>query len=475
MLTYIVGTEGWPMFTEAELEKQLAQLVAAHGVPGAQLAVLDGDGITEVAAGVLSLRTGCPVRPDALFLPGSIGKVYTATLVMQLVGDGIVDLDAPVRRYLPAFTVGDADAAAAVTARHLLCHTSGFDGDRFTDTGRGDDALARYVDGLADLPQIARPGSIWSYSNSGYAILGRLVEVLTEGPYEDALRARIFGPLRLQQSVCFAEEAINHPVSVGHVPNPEEPTSLEVSPTWGLFRSTGPMGASLVASAGDVLRFARAHLDGGRSPSGESWLSPHLVTAMQTEQARLVDDTVLGRGWGLGWLLDEWGDVRVIGHDGNSFGQNAFLRLAPDARFGFCLHTNVESALTLYREVAGWLFGQRLGVGPRPDPDPLPDQSVPEPGRYTGRYEHEGVVFDVTADERRRLFATVTASHAAAEAQQLPPMEHLPLRPVARGDSFLLTLPIADAPLLTVFFDPDGGEVPTYLHFGGRASKRVQA
>ena len=142
------------MFTAAELEKKLTELIDAHHVPGAQLTVLDGGELTEVAAGVLSQRTGCPSRPDALFLPGSIGKVYTATLVMMLVDEGKVDLDSPIRRYLPDFEVQDAHARDTVTVRDLLTHTSGFDGDHFTDTGRGDDALAKYVAGCAELPQI---------------------------------------------------------------------------------------------------------------------------------------------------------------------------------------------------------------------------------------------------------------------------------------------------------------------------------
>src|SRR5690349_14911396 len=131
--------EGSPARMQAEeLEKKLSELIDRHNVPGAQLAVLDGDTVTEVAAGVLSLRTGCASRPDALFLPGSIGKVYTATLVLMLVDEGLIDLDQPVKRYLPDFEVGDAHARDTVTVRNLLCHTSGFDGDVFLDTGRGD-------------------------------------------------------------------------------------------------------------------------------------------------------------------------------------------------------------------------------------------------------------------------------------------------------------------------------------------------
>ncbi len=462
------------MFTEAKLKRKIAELIDKHGVPGAQLAVLDGDSVIEVAAGVLSSRTGWAATPDALFLPGSIGKLYTATLVMMLVDQGKLDLDDPIRSYLPDFEVRDAHARDVVTARNLLCHTSGFDGDRFTDTGRGDDALARYVAGCADLPQIAEPGRIWSYSNSGYSILGRIVEVLTGATYEEALKQRIFAPVGLTHTVSFAEEAIVHPTAIGHVADPDDLSALVVSPMWALYRAFGPMGSAVVCTAGDVLRFARFHLDGGMTSDGTQLLSADLVSAMQQQQVALVDDTVLGQGWGLGWILDHWGDVAVIGHDGNSIGQNAFLRIAPERRFGFCLQTNTESALNLYRELAAWLFGERLGVGPRPDPGPLDEPAVADPGRYVGTYAREGLTFVVAADDSGKLLATVTPTHAVAESQGWPPMIDLPLQPVFRSDSFLLKLPIADADLLAVFFNADNaGGVPTHMHYGARAHRRV--
>ena len=463
-----------PVLDRAELEKKLAELIDKHQVPGAQLAVLDGDTITEVAAGVLSIRTGCPVSTDALFLPGSIGKLYTATLVLMLADEGLVDLDRPVKSYLPDFEVRDAHARDGVTVRDLLRHTSGFDGDVFIDTGRGDDALPRYMQEIRDLPQIAEPGAIWSYSNSGYSILGRLVEVVGGTVFETALRERLLEPLGLEHSVVFAEEVIGHPNSVGHVPDPEDPESLMVSPQWGLYRSCGPMGASLVASAGDVIRFALLHLDGGVAADGTRLLSADLVAAAQQPQIDLVDDTVLGESWGLGWILDHFGEVKVIGHDGNSLGQNAFMRVAPDQRFGFCLQTNVESALSMYRELADWLFEQRLGVTTRQDPAALESPVVADPGRYVGTYAREGMAFEIAEAEDHSLVATLKATHAAAEMQNLPPMEDLPLVPVVRDDSFLLDLPIADSALLAVFFNPaDEAGAPTYLHFGGRAHRRV--
>ena len=322
--------------------------------------------------------------------------------------------------------------------------------------------------GCADLPQIASPGLIWSYSNSGYSILGRIVEVLHGSTFEDVLRERIFEPLALEHTVSFADEAIVHPVSVGHDPDPADPQKLGVSSPWGLARAFGPMGAALIASAGDVLRFVQPHLDGGVH-DGAQLLDGSLLAAMQEEQLLLVDD-LLGHAWGLGWILDRWGDVDVIGHDGNSIGQNAFMRVAPDKRFGFCLQTNVGSALQLYREVANWLFG----VGPNPEPEVTGEDSASTPERYTGLYQREGLRLSVRADDSAHLLATVTPTHEVAQSQGWPPMIDLPLQPTNRPDTFMLHVPIADAALPAVFFSPEdpGGE-PAYLHYGGRAKRRV--
>ena len=458
------------MYSEAELQAKLSELIAKHEVPGAQLAVLDGDEIVETAAGVLSLRTGCPTTTDALFLPGSIGKLYTATLILMLVEEGRLDLDTPIRAYLPEFRVQDEQAAEVVTPRNLLSHTSGFDGDHFTDTGRGDDALALYVAGCADLPQIAPPGLIWSYSNSGFSILGRIVEVLHDKTFEDVLKKRIFEPLGLEHTVSFADEAIIHPVSVGHDHDSEK--QLTVASPWALARAFGPMGSAVIASAGDVLRFVQPHLGDGTPLLGAS-----LVSAMQEEQVRLVDD-LLGHAWGLGWILDRWGEVDVIGHDGNSIGQNAFMRVAPGERFGFCLETNVGSALLMYRELARWLFSERFGdgIGPNPDPKVIDEKSVADPARYTGVYQREGLRLEVNADDSAHLLATVEPTHEVAQSQGWPSMIDLPLQPTDRPDTFMLRVPIADADLPAVFFAPEdpGGE-PTYLHYGGRAKRRVSA
>src|SRR5262245_42703805 len=121
------------------LAGRLAEARERHGTPGASIAVLTSEGVSSAASGLLNIATGVDATTDSLFQIGSITKVWTATLVLQLVDEGLLDLDAPIRTYLPDFRVADEETSRGVSARHLLTHTSGIDGDHFADTGRGDD------------------------------------------------------------------------------------------------------------------------------------------------------------------------------------------------------------------------------------------------------------------------------------------------------------------------------------------------
>lgn len=184
-----------PESVQSWLDEHFAQIVAERGVPGASVAVLTQGQVLTAAGGVLSRATGVEVTTDSLFQIGSITKLWTSALVMQLADEGLVDLDAPLRTYLPEFRVGDEAAASAITTRQLLCHVAGFEGDIFTDTGRGDDAVEKYLASIHDIPQLFAPGEVFSYNNTGFVVLGRLVEVLRGKPFDEVLAERLVAPL----------------------------------------------------------------------------------------------------------------------------------------------------------------------------------------------------------------------------------------------------------------------------------------
>ena len=249
----------------AHWQTRLVELTKKHGVPGAQLGILrigrDGaqDEQVTLATGVLHLGTGQPATTDSVWQIGSISKVWTATVVMQLIDEGKIALHTPVKEIIEDLELRDPEVTEKVTIHHLLTHTSGIDGDVFTDTGRGDDVLEKYVARLGEAAQNHPLGATWSYCNSGYVLLGRVIEVVTGQTWDEAMKERLFTPLGLTRTGTLPEEAMIHAFAMGHLGTGDD---IAPAPVWGLPRSCGPAGL-ITATAADVLAFARMHLSCG--------------------------------------------------------------------------------------------------------------------------------------------------------------------------------------------------------------------
>ncbi|MFF7726368.1 serine hydrolase domain-containing protein [Streptomyces sp. NPDC008001] len=390
-----------PAFDPAHWQKRLDDLRAAHHVPAASLAVLTADGrIHELASGVLHRGTGVEATTDSVFQLGSIAKVYTATLVMQLAESGALDLDAPVADVLPGFAVADPDAGKVITPRQLLSHTSGLTCDFTLDTGRGDDCLAKYVEAAQDVALDCPPGTAVSYSSVGYNVLGRIVEVLTGLTWDQALKDRLLTPLGLTHTMTLPEEVLSFRAAMGHLGEPGR--APEPAPAWDLMpRSAGPYGR-VCATAGDVARFARMHLDGGKGPDGTRLLAAGTAAAMQQREIDVPDKwTVSADGWGLGWTLYDWSGIPGFGHDGASIGQYGYLRVVPDAGVAVVLLTNGGGARQLYaalfRELLADLAAVRM---PAPFAPPARPPAV-DLAPLLGTYRREGVVITVSEHESK--------------------------------------------------------------------------
>lgn len=453
-------------------EHRLAKLAERHRVPGAELGILRWDPAGEdelvvASYGVLNQDTAAPVTPTSIFQIGSITKVWTATVVMQLVDEGLADLDTPVVDVLPELRLADPEVTEQVTVRHLLTHTSGIDGDVFTDTGRGDDCLERYVELLAEQTQNHPLGATWSYCNAGFSVLGRVIEKLTGKTWDQALRERLFTPLGLTHTITLPEEALLHAAAVGHV---EHEGAKTLAPVWQLPRSLGPAGL-VAANAEDVLGFARLHLTGGLAPDGTRLLSAESAAAMADHQADLPDKHSLGDSWGLGWIRFGWGEHRLYGHDGNTIGQSAFLRVLPEAGLAVTLLTNNEGARDLYEDLYREVFAELADVDmPRPltPPEPPLERPAQAIAPYVGRYQRASVIMEVyVEDGRPRLRTTVTGPLAELVPD---PVDEYPLVPY--GPALFLTKP----PTAETWFPVTFYELPTgerYVHFGARATPRV--
>ncbi|WP_159620466.1 serine hydrolase [Arthrobacter zhaoguopingii] len=459
-----------PPLDAAHWQQRLDDLAARHGVIGAQFGILRTDPARPddriaVATGVLNVETGAPATPEAVFQIGSISKVWTTTVAMQLVDEGLIGLDAPIVDVLPELKLSDAAANAKVSLRHLLTHTSGIDGDLFTDTGRGDDALEQYVALLADLGQNHPIGATWSYCNSGFSLIGRVIERITGLTWDAVMRERLFKPLGLDRTGTLPEEALLNSAAVGHITQPD--TAPALAPAWMLPRSLGPAGL-ITTDVADALSFARMHLSAGAAADGTQVLSAESVAAMAAWETDLPDHHTFGDSWGLGWIRYLWDGHRVLGHDGATIGQGASLRLLPEQGLAVVLHTNGGSARDLADDLLREVFADVADVA-------VPFALTPPQGEvdiditpYVGTYARESVRVEVFAgDDGPRLRTTVLGPLAALTPD---PTEEFALVPVA-ADLFVMRAPESETWTPVTFYSLPTGE--PYVHFGARATPRV--
>jgi len=450
-----------------DLGHRLQRATRRHGVPGAAVAVMrNGRLLAEAATGVTNLDTRVPTTPDTVFQIGSITKVFTATLVMQLVDDGLLDLDAPIIRYLPEFRIADDATRSTVTARHLLSHSSGIDGDFFPDAGRGDDSIARLLDMATLLPSLYPPGEKLSYCNVGFALLGRLVEVLRRETFDSAMSRRLFDPLGMRHAMTLPEDALRFRCAIGHVPDPKRRGRSIVAPRTHLSFGQKAAGSTPAMSATDLLRFVRMHLDHGRTAAGERLLSAASVAGMQRRQMRVQKHLPRGvTGWGLGWFLCDWSGHKVIGHDGGAIGQYAFVRALPAKQLAVALLTNGGDAIGLYQEIFGDLFGALART--REPAIPAPNARVRiDPERYVGRYRNIAASWDI--DVRRGALVASSRPNAEGLAHAI---EAAPLAFIDRHTAVLRTGNRA-LDRTTLLFSDDASGAYRFVQAGLRQYRR---
>ncbi|EME52931.1 beta-lactamase/prolyl oligopeptidase [Amycolatopsis decaplanina DSM 44594] len=450
-------------------QRRLTDLATRHRVPGATLGILRlSEGADEVVLarhGVLNSATGVEVTDDSVFQIGSITKVWTATVVMRLVDEGLLDLDSPVVEVLPELKLADPVVTRKVTMRHLLTHTSGIDGDVFTDTGRGADCLERYVAGLANAAQNHPLGATFSYCNSGFGLAGRVIEKLTGTTWDTALRDKLFTPLGLTHTGTLPEEALRFRVAMGHLP--DKTGTPRPAPVWGLPRSAGPAGL-INSTAADVLAFARLHLTGGLAADCTRLLSEEATAEMAREQTTLPDVHVLGDSWGLGWIRFAWDGQRLLGHDGGTIGQNSYLRILPDQGLAVVLLTNGGNVGDLYADLYREIFADLVDVTLPVQPAPADVPPNVDTRHHLGTYERSATRIEIfEKDENLCMRHIITGPMADLTPQ---PVHEYTLVPIT-DSLFVFRAPATHRWTPVTFYALPSGE--RYVHHGARATPKT--
>lgn len=403
--------------SQASLSDFVETNAAKFKVPGAAVGIWADGNESYACHGVTSVDNPVPVDRGTLYVLGSVTKTYTATALICLVADGRVELQAPVRRYVPELKLSDERAAAEVTVLNLLNHTAGLDWRVNVNTGEGDDALAREVSKLSESKLIAPPGTRASYSQAGYNLAGRILEKVTGLTYEQAVASLILEPVGLSQSFFARDDIMTRRFAVGH--NLSEDGTLSIARPWRHWRSDNP-GAGLASSVSDLLSWARFHLGDGRAESGVRVLPAEVLHRMKEPTVALRGSS-LGDAFGICWFLRDVNGVRTVGHGGSANGQFAELLLVPERNFAVVSLSNAgPGGIPFNQAVVRWALQTYLGLTER-DPEPLPYDEA-RTREIIGSYENEYMTLTInTGGGTLTLDVRIKPEIRAAAKTEPPP------------------------------------------------------
>ncbi|MFI5964039.1 serine hydrolase domain-containing protein [Streptomyces asoensis] len=376
-----------------------------------------------------------------------------------------MQLDAPVRRYLPDFTVSDPFVSAQVTVRQLLDHSAGWLGDDYQDFGPGDEALARFVASVARLAQLNAPGKVFAYNNAALCVAGRIIEVVTGTTYEAAVRKLIIDPLRLDPSRFSSDEIAGFHVAASHDVVYGKAV-LEPS-FWLQPRSLAPTGG-LMSSVRDQLNWARFHLGDGKAPDGTPLLSKASLQRMRSAPGPGGTLVVELDGMGVTWMLRPTAQgPRVVQHGGTWPGQISGFLMVPARGFTLALLANSEGGTQLRNELFtdDWALDRFAGVTDLPASAKVfsGEDLAPYEGRYMAqRIGDDGAMEDVVVELNRhngRLRGPRRSAAPPTQTKSPPKKRTRPRTRPTRSDSPSFT------PTSRWDLAPDGTPVGTRSDF----------
>jgi CubicO group peptidase (beta-lactamase class C family) len=310
------------MLNVYRLEQHIAKPLAEHNVPGLALALVHEGAIVYARGfGVASVEERQPITPETLFQIGSTTKPMTGTMIMALVERGVLDLDEPVRRWLPELRLSDPSAAERVTLRMLLSHTAGLPRDQITPTrlyGRRDpEGLAAWArDELPTRPLIAPSGTSYSYSNPSLNLAAHAAEAATGQFYAELMRELVFEPVGMRRTTLDPSIAMTYPHAQAHDTGDDGAPRVVHRVADNVAQYPSAFAWSNVL---ELARFAMLHLGDG-TIDGTRVLARETIAEMHRPQIAR-DDGSAGH-YGLTFMLDTWNGVQRSSHPG---GINSFI------------------------------------------------------------------------------------------------------------------------------------------------------
>jgi CubicO group peptidase (beta-lactamase class C family) len=440
---------------------------------GAAVAILqDGEIIYQGGFGTTSVeQNGVAVTPHTLFAYGSISKTLCATLIMRLVERGLLDLDGPVRVYLPDLLFSDPEYGRQITLRHLLSHTSGLPMAGKYWGPCDPDSLRRFVyEQIPDYAFLSAPGSVHLYSNTVFCIAGHIAEAVTGKVYPDLMQEYVFDPLHMDRTTYDLSVAITYPVALPHESDADSaPRTVHRIAQ----NASGNPSSFALGSLTDLAHLAQMYLNQGRF-ADQQFLLPSSIAEMHRPLAsRHIEGhahplAYVNQGYGLGFNVGHYQGRRAARHGGMSQSYNCFFDLFPDDRAGVVLLTNYSHEERLMELVAA-LYDYALGLPHQglvflekpPTLDPLPGAGQLE--RFLGTYLNvesaDLAAFDVAADElvmeRQGKSLPLIPFDVGCFFGQVSEQYRVPVAFLQDSGGKITHVMIAGEPYFPIVFDPD--------------------
>ncbi len=437
------------------LTDYLRRWLAAAPSAGLAISVTDRQRTLYAAGlGYAELASRRPVTADTTFQIGSIGKSMTALAVLRLVESGRLDIDAPFSTHLPWFAM--PSRFGPITLRHMLSHTAGLPaGTDFTPAARYEGFALRETEAAWE------PGSRFHYSNTGYKLLGWLLEDITGQDYGSVIRRRVLEPLGMTTTEPVITHATRHRMATGYVPlhddRPYRRSDILIPATWMEY----PVGdGSQAATAADMARYVRVWLNGGRGDAG-AVASPATYSMMTTPAISMSrgDAYQHDYGYGFGIISHRADGHHFIGHGGSTVGFRAIMLTDQTDGLGVVIMCNGSDVDTYAPARYALQVAAAIGSGQSPpEPPEIPDPTrVADAQRYAGTYvnERNGSTLCVSAEGdrlsvNRQGGADIVLEHISGNAFCAPhdDFDPFPLRFRSREDGG------DDAPMVEVHHGP---------------------
>jgi CubicO group peptidase (beta-lactamase class C family) len=354
--------------------------------PGVAVAVVMGTEVVHRKGyGLASLERDEAIEPETVFCLGSTTKPFTASAIMLLEQQGKLALDDPVTAHLPDYPKTGRNISIA----HLLTHTSGIKNyvalDNFWDELSGRDLSPDALIALfQDLPLLFRPGARYSYSNSNYCLLGRIIERISGMSYGEFIGAHVFEPLRMRQSYYLGDDRNIPRRASGY-----DRGDRGYQPARYLSMTLPYAAGSLGSTVEDLIRWDAALWDG-------RWVDGSVQERMYTPVELTNGRT---ENYGLGWGLGEYRGHRVVHHAGGVPGFSAFVGRFLNDRVTIFILSNLGGfdAAGLARPIANVVLDL---PAPRRMPRPLSASTVT---KFAGTYVGDDGIVEVVADGNRLM------------------------------------------------------------------------